>query len=172
MKTSSTNRPQPAGRRIRARRGQAGLTLPELMTTSAVFSLVVVGLIYCQLFGLSQDELVNSKIGAAEQARLSFNDLATDIRAAKIWTVGNGSLNSFSPVPLGTSQRGNALMVSLTTDTNKYYLYYFDTNACKLYRGHSGSPRTTLLAQFLTNSMYFQGTRTGRARNSATRPPR
>jgi hypothetical protein len=135
---------------------QAGLTLAEMMTTAAVFSLTVVGFVYCQLFGMRQNQWVNSKIGAAEQARLSFNDLANDIRAAKIWTVGNGNLSAFSSIPLGSNQRGNALMLSLTTNTNQYYLYYFDTKACKLFRGHSGSTHTTLLAQYLTNTMYFQ----------------
>jgi prepilin-type N-terminal cleavage/methylation domain-containing protein len=134
----------------------AGFTLTEIMVASAIFSLTVIGFVYCQMFGMRQDELVNSKIGAAEQARLGFNDLATDIRAAKIWQIGNGDLSSFTGIPLGTNQRGNALKVSLTTDTNKYYMYYFDTNAAKLYRGHSGSTTRTCLAQFLTNTMYFQ----------------
>ena len=77
---------------------------------------------------MRQDQLVNSKIGASELARLSFNDLANDIRAAKIWQIGNGNLSSFTGIPLGTNQQGNALKLSMTTDTNHYYLYYFDTN--------------------------------------------
>ena len=139
----------------RARR-QAGFTLPEMMVASAVFGLTVLGFVYCQMFGMRQDQLVNSKIGASDQARLSFNDLANDIRAAKIWQIGNGNLSSFTGIPLGTSQQGNALKLSLTTDTNKYYVYYFDTNACKLFRGHSGSMSSKCLAQYLTNTMYFQ----------------
>ncbi len=139
----------------RARR-QAGLTLPEMMVASAVFSLTVLGFVYCQMFGMRQDQLVNSKLGASDQARLSFNDLANDIRAAKIWQIGNGNLSSFTGIPLGTNQQGNALKLNLTTDTNKFYIYYFDTNACKLYRGHSGSTTKTCLALYLTNTMYFQ----------------
>ena len=135
---------------------QAGLTLTEMMVASAIFSLTVIGLVYCQMFGMRQDELVNSKIGACDMARMSFNELANNIRAAKIWQVGNGNLSSFSGIPLGTNQRGNALKLSLTTDTNQYYFYYFDTNACKLFRGHSGSTALTCLAQYLTNTMYFQ----------------
>jgi hypothetical protein len=126
------------------------------MVASALFGLTVIGFVYCQMFGMRQDELVNSKIGASEQARLSFNDLANDIRAAKIWQIGNGDLSSFIGIPLGTNQHGNALRLSLTTDTNNYYLYYFDTNASKLFRGHSGSTTKTCLAQYLTNTMYFQ----------------
>ena len=90
-----------------------------MMVASAVFGLTVMGFVYCQMFGMRQDQLVNSKIGASEQARLSFNDLANDIRAAKIWQIGNGDLSSFTGIPLGTNQQGNALKLSLTTDTNQ-----------------------------------------------------
>jgi prepilin-type N-terminal cleavage/methylation domain-containing protein len=135
---------------------QAGLTLPELMVASAVFSLTVLGFVYCQMFGMRQDQLVNSKIGASDLARLTWNELANDIRASKIWQIGNGNLNSFTGIPLGTNQQGNALKLSMTTDTNKYYIYYFDTNACALYRGHSGSTSRTCVANYLTNTMYFQ----------------
>jgi prepilin-type N-terminal cleavage/methylation domain-containing protein len=135
---------------------QAGLTLPEMMVASAVFSLTVVGFVYCQLFGMRHDQLVNSKIGASENGRLSFNQLANDIRAAKIWQIGNGNLSSFTGIPLGTNQQGNALKLSMTTDTNQYYLYYFNTNKCWLLRGHSGSTNVTCLAEHLTNTMYFQ----------------
>jgi hypothetical protein len=48
------------------------------------------------------------------------------------------------------------LRLSLTTNTNTYWIYYFDTNACKLFRGHSGSTQTKCLSQHLTNTMYFQ----------------
>ena len=131
-----------------------GLTLSEMMISMSVFGIAVMGLVYTQMFGMFQDQLVNSKSGACEMARLSFNDLVTDIRAAKLWQVGNGSASSFTPIPLGTAQQGNAIMLSMTIDTNQYIVYYFDTNACKLLRRHSGVAPITI-AQFLTNSMYF-----------------
>ena len=139
-----------------ARRWCAGMTLSEVMIATAIFSLTVVGFVYCQLFGMRQDQWVNSKIGSAELARLSFNDLATDIRAAKIWQIGNGDLDTFVGIPIGSNQQGNALKLSMTIDTNQYYVYYFDTNACKLFRGHSGGATATCIAAYLTNTMYFR----------------
>jgi hypothetical protein len=130
--------------------------MPEMMVAAAVFSLTVIGFVYCQMFGMRQDQLANSKIGATELARLSFSELANDIRSAKIWQIGNGDLSSFDEIPLGTNQQGNALKLSMTTDTNSYYLYYFDTNAGVLYRGHSGAADRKCMAQFLTNTMYFK----------------
>lgn len=137
-------------------RQQAGLTLTELLVSSAVFGLTVLGLVYCQMFGMRQDQMVNSKIGASEQARMSFNEMANHIRAAKIWSVGNGNLTSFNEIPDGENQKGNALKLSMTTDTNKYYMYFFDTNSAKLFRGHSGSTIVECLAEHLTNTMHFQ----------------
>ena len=136
------------------RRRRAGFTLSELLVSSAVFSLAIMGFVYCQMFGMRQDQLVNSKIGATELARLSFNELCNDIRAAKVWQIGNGSLGSFTPIPLGDNQKGNALKLSMTINTNSYYLYYFDTNACKLYRGHSGSAALKCMAAYLTNTTF------------------
>jgi hypothetical protein len=139
-----------------ANRACAGLTLTELMIAMSLFSLTVIGLVYCQMFGLRQDELANSQSGACEQARLSFNDMTSDIRSAKIWAIGNWSGSSFVPIPNGTNQQGNAISLSLTTDTNKYIVYYFDTNNFTLKRWHSGDAKKKILCQYLTNTMYFQ----------------
>jgi prepilin-type N-terminal cleavage/methylation domain-containing protein len=139
------------GRRERA------LTLVEMMVSMAVFSLAVTGMVYTYLFTLSQDELTNSKLGASDQSRIGFDTLVNNMRTAKIWQVGNGNQSSFTPIPNGTAQIGNALQISLTTATNTYYLYYFNTNNGQLYQCHSGVAGSTLLAQYLTNSMYFLG---------------
>jgi prepilin-type N-terminal cleavage/methylation domain-containing protein len=147
---------RPTAARVQRAWRRAGFTLAEMMVATTVFAFVVIGFVYVQMFGMRQDELVNSKVGASELARLSFNDMANDIRAAKIWQIGNGNLAAFTAIPLGTNQQGNAIKVSLTTDTNQYYMYYFNTNTRTLYRGHSGSAATTCVAQYLTNTMYFQ----------------
>ena len=145
--------PNAAARR---KRHQAGLTLAETMVSSGVFALAVMGLIYGQMFGMRMDQLANSKVGASELARLSFNEMANDIRAAKIWEVGNGNQTTFTPIGLGTNQQGNALKLCMTTDTNKFYVYYFDTAGGALYRRHTGESNPQCCARFLTNSMYFQ----------------
>ncbi len=64
-----------------------------------------------------------------------------------------------------TSQQGNALQLFLSTDTNQYIVYYFDTNSDQLRRWHSGVSGYTTIAQNLTNymaplqtnGMYFRG---------------
>ena len=133
-----------------------GLTLVEMMITMSIFSLVILAMVYVNMFGLRQDQLVQSKLGASDQSRKGFDQLALDVRSAKIWQVGNGSDSDFDPIPNGTAQQGDALQLSLTTDTNIYIRYYFDTNALQLYRMHSGISGSTIIAKHLTNTMYFR----------------
>ncbi len=138
-----------------ARRKQA-LTLVEMMVAMSLFSMVTLGLVYTHLFALRQDELANSKLGASDSSRRGFNMLSDDVRSAKVWQVGNGGQNSFTPIANGLAQQGTALKVNLTTDTNKYVLYYFDTAAGELHRRKSGVTGSKLIAQSLTNTMYFR----------------
>jgi prepilin-type N-terminal cleavage/methylation domain-containing protein len=137
------------GRRARA------FTLVEMMVALGVFSFVVVGLVYTQMFCLKYDELANSKMGASESSRRSFDLLMTDVRSAKVWRIGTGSTNSFTAVTNGTLQIGNAIQLSPTTDTNFFVRYFFDTNKYMLYRGNYANNtllKCQTLAANLTNT--------------------
>jgi hypothetical protein len=130
----------------------------EMMITVALFVILVTAFISANIFGLRYDQLVCSKLGASEQSRRSFEKLTSDIRASKIWRVGTGNLNSFTPLPNATNMVGNAIQLSLTTDTNTYIRYYFETNGsfstqpngrlCRL----TSSGEFTVSAQCLTNA--------------------
>jgi prepilin-type N-terminal cleavage/methylation domain-containing protein len=133
-----------------------GLTLAEMMVTMGVFSLVVMGLLYEQIFGLKQDELVESKLGASDMARRDFEQLANDIRGSQMHYVGNYSGGNFTHYGNNTNQQGNALQVFLNANnTNAYILYYFDTNSTPgtnmLCRWHTGDAASTVIASYLTN---------------------
>lgn len=144
---------------------QAGLTMVEMMVTIAIFVMLVTAFISANIFGLRYDQLVCSKLGASEQSRRSFQDLTSDIRASKIWRIGSGTLTTFNAVSNATLMQGNALQLNLTTDTNVFVRYYFDTNGPttqpngRLCRTTS-SGEFTICAQYLTNasgtSMVFQ----------------
>jgi hypothetical protein len=127
-----------------------------------IFSMVTLGMISLHLFGQRYDQLVQGKLGASDQSRRAFDRLAEDIRAAKIWRIGNGEFSDFTPIANGTAQQGNAVRLQLTTAASNYIVYYFDTGERKLYRQHSGSPlpARTLIASGLTNvtanSMLFR----------------
>lgn len=137
-------------------RRSRGLTLVEMMVSMGLFSLVVIGLIYSHMFGMRQDQLVQSKLGASDQSRRGFDLLARDVRSSKYWQIGNGGYSSFTPIPNGDMQEGNALKVHLTTATNIFIVYYFDTARRELRRRQTGTTTTKLIASGLTNNMFFR----------------
>jgi len=138
-------RPQGAGG------GRVAFTLVEIMISLSLFSLATIAMITLMMFGQRYDQLVQSKLGASDESRRGFNVLTEDIRAAKIWQIGNGSDTAFTGIADGDVQQGNAVKLSLTVDTNSFIVYYFDTNAHELLRRHSGDLAPTLIAQDLTN---------------------
>jgi len=148
-----------------------GLTLVEMMITMGVFSMVMAALLYVHMFGLRQDELVESKLGASDAARRDFEQMLRDVRGAQAFEIGNYSGGTFSAIASGSFQIGNALRLGLSAPvypaTN--ILYYFDTNTpgnCTLNRIHTGDAAVKVLASSLTNyggglifsSEDFQGT--------------
>jgi prepilin-type N-terminal cleavage/methylation domain-containing protein len=147
----------------RGPRGQRGLTLTETLVTMSVFSMLVIGLVYTSMFCLKLDELASSKAGASDSARRGFDLLSSDIRSAKMWYIGSGNQSSFTPCGNATNQVGNALRVHPTIATNAYVVYYFDTNACALYRYTNGMTTSRTIMNGLTNvsgnSMTFQAQR-------------
>ena len=133
-----------------------GMTLAELMVATSVFSMSVLGLVYTHLFTLRQDELINSKLGASDESREAFEKMTDDIRSASMWTLGNGNDTSFTAIPNGSTQQGTALQINSTTDTNSYVRYFFDTNNFELRRSESGAEGYSVVADDLTNTMYFR----------------
>jgi hypothetical protein len=150
MKTRSLSH-QNRGSHQRAA-GRRGMTLPETLTASSVFSLVIVGLLFTQMACMRLDQLTQSKLGASESSRRDFDILTADIRSAKIWRIGNGSSTTFTAISNATTQVGNALQLSSTSDTNIYVRYFFDTNTCRLARKTSVDTNAKVIAQSLTNT--------------------
>ena len=135
-------------------RSRLGFTLVEMQIALGIFSLVVIGMVYLNLFGLKQDELVLSKLGASDQSRLALAGLSKEIRTAKAFRVGTGSQSSFTPTPNGDGQIGNAVEIYESADMSHYIRYFIDTNAGELYRLATDDTSPRLVAQFLTNSTF------------------
>lgn len=140
----------PAGRR-------RGLSLTEMMIAMSIFSLLVLGLIGLHMFGLRQDQLVESKLGATDQSRRAFGMMLAEVRGAKIVRIGNGTENSFTAIAAGRPQQGTALQIHPSTDTNVFIRYYFDTDMDQLRRVTSDVQGDKLIAEHLdlTNNLCF-----------------
>ena len=138
-----------------ARRAPAH-TLVELMVAMSIFGLVAAGAIAAHIFGLRQNQLVESKLGASDLSRRVFGKITSEIRAAQMLRIGNGALTDFTAVTNGALQQGNALQFSLTANTNVFIRYYFETNNARLCRMASGVSGCKVIANYLTNSMFFR----------------
>jgi Tfp pilus assembly protein PilV len=139
-----------AGRRIGA------FTLVESLITVVIFGMTVVALITLQMFGLRNNQVVESKLGASEQARASLMRMTQEVRAARTWEIGTVAGGAFTARALGTPQVGNALRVFSTDNTNAFVTYYFNTEEQTLLRQPNGVPDSQIIATDLTNAMRFE----------------
>jgi Tfp pilus assembly protein FimT len=136
-----------------------GITIVEMMTTMGVFSLAMLAFTYAYVFGLRQDQLVQSKLGASDESRRSFERVARDIRCANSHAIGNYTAGTFTPDVNGTNQVGNAIRIFLSATNVNNIIYYFDTAGgnqnYKLFRIHTGDRLPTCIASNLQNSATF-----------------
>jgi prepilin-type N-terminal cleavage/methylation domain-containing protein len=143
------------GRR-RVRPGPLAFTLPEMMIVMAIFSMLTLALVTCQIFGMRLERVSETKLAATAAGRKALNQLRTEIREGKILVVGTGSSASFTNVPDNKYQVGNALQIYPTTNMANYIRYYLDTNDSCLKRLTSLAPTPQVLASFITNQLVFQ----------------
>lgn len=135
---------------------RAAYTLAEIMVASALFSLVVLGSVGANIFGLRMYGITKAKLGASDEAREAVSRLVNEVRGAKIVRVGNGSLNSFTPIPMGQAQAGNSLQIFPTTNSTPFVRYYWDANDTRFKRTTDGAGSSIVVANFITNQIVFR----------------
>jgi hypothetical protein len=148
------NCPATAQKHLRA------FTLVEVMFASGTLVILILALLSAQLIGLRLDQVVESKQGASDSSREVLNQLPTDIRSSKMWSIGNLSGTNFASITGGTAQQGTALQLFQTTNGSQYILYYFDLSDSnnsdgKLWRTSSTNWNPVVIASNLINSLYF-----------------
>ena len=131
-------------------------TLAEIMTATAIFSLVIIGALYSHIFGIKLANFTSTKLTASQNARKALGRVQDEIRSGKILYVGNGDFGSFTNTPANAQQKGNALQICPTANTNVYVRYYFDPNEQALKRKTSGSANVEVVANYVTNQVPFQ----------------
>ncbi len=129
-----------------------GMTLVELMVSLAIFTMLMAAFITVNLYGMKQDELVNSELGANDQSRLNFTMMLDEIRSCKNIQIGSGTYTNFSPITNGP-QMGDTIQIIPSTNLSYMIYYWFDTNQAMLFRASltNGVLVTNVVAQNLTN---------------------
>ncbi len=148
MKTAFHHSP-PAGR--------AGYSVPELVLAAAIFSLVIGGVIYSHLMGGRLYQLTLAKLGGTDEGRRALSWIETDVRAARLLDIGNGTAASFAPALSGTVQQGNALQLSFTTNSASFIRYFVDPATGELNRFSAAERRSRVVARNLANPSIFLG---------------
>lgn len=131
-------------------------TLPEMMVTMSIFGLTLMAMLSSHLFGLRQDQLVRSKLGASDEARASLNRLVQEIQSAKVIFVGEGSAEDFRAIADGTAQVGNALHIQSGTNASAFVRYFFDRERRELLRVENGIEGSRVMAAHLSADSFFR----------------
>ncbi|HTD65365.1 MAG TPA: prepilin-type N-terminal cleavage/methylation domain-containing protein [Candidatus Limnocylindria bacterium] len=138
-----------------AARMKRAFTLVEVIVTMALFSLVLGGLVYGNVFGLKMCEITRAKLLRSADARAAIGQLADEIRCAKTAWIGevDGS-GVFQTGVDGDPQVGNAIMICPTTNTMEFIVYF--KNSDSTFRRYTSLSQTpVVLASMVTNSMIF-----------------
>jgi len=128
-------------------------TLPELMVTVAILILLVGAMVTANLFGLRMFQIEGNKLNASAGAQRIVGGLMDEIHSCDSFEIGTvGTNGMFTSLPLGAPQRGPALIIYPTPDTNNFIVYYVKTNDQKFRRATSVAGSTRILAQSVTNA--------------------
>jgi len=130
-------------------------TLTEIMTSMAIFSLVILGVLYSHLFGLRLFNISATRLSASQSSRTALDRVCDDIRSGKLLYIGNGSSSGFTNVTLNNPRLGNSLEIFSSASTNIFVRYFMDPGAKALKRFDSSSGSVQVIAPFITNQIVF-----------------
>ena len=129
-------------------------TLAELMTTMAVFAMVVLAMVSLQIFGFKMNSFTSSKLKSTAYSLKVLNQIRNQVRGASLVQVGNGSSTLFT----ATGTNGNALQIYPTTNLNNYIRFYLATNAAASYNLYTitNGGQSSSIASNIINQIAFQ----------------
>src|SRR5579872_71820 len=133
----------------------AAFTLAEIMTSMAIFSLVMIGVVYSHLFGLRLFNISATRLSASQSSRTALDRVCDDVRSGKLLYIGNGDSTGFTNITLNNPRLGNALEIFPSSGTNIFIRYFMDSSAQALKRFDSSSGSVQVIAPFITNQIVF-----------------
>jgi len=137
------------------RRQTWGMTLPEVMVTCTIFGLALTGFLTLHLSSMRYDLSVKMKLLASNEARNTLSRVAADVRMAGRVRIGNGNATSFTEVPFGQRQEGNAVEIHPDkANTNNFIRYFCDPDDELLKRSLNNGTEI-IMARAVTNRLVF-----------------
>jgi len=142
--------------RRRSSAGALGFTLPEILIATTVFILLVAGIVFANLFGLSMFRITATTLDSTDDTRRMAGKIANEIQTCRSAWVGNVTGGVFVEVPDGQLQQGSGLLIYPSENTNNFVIY-FRNSADKTLRRTTGAPGSAIiLADSVTNAIVFR----------------
>lgn len=134
-----------------------GFTLPEILIATAVFLLMVGGLIVANLFGLRMFQVTETKLNVTTWSRQTTDKMATEIHACNTVWIGNVNLTNgnFETLLDGETQRGTGLLIYPTANTNNFIIYFLNPSDQTFRRTTEQPGSARILADSITNTLIF-----------------
>jgi prepilin-type N-terminal cleavage/methylation domain-containing protein len=148
--------PFPGSRRTASTPPDGGFTLTEVLIASTVFLLLVSGIVFANLFGLSMFRITETKLNASNGARKTIARMANEIRTCKTTWVGNVTNGVFAALLDGETQQGSGLLIYPTTNAANYIVYFVNPSDKTFRRTTSTPGSATVVARTITNTVVFR----------------
>ncbi len=135
---------------------ERGFTLTEMLIAVTVFIVLVGGVIFSNLYGLSMFRITETKLNATADARRTIGKLTDEIRTCETSWVGNVKNGVFEALLDGETQQGSALLIYPTANTNDYVIYFVNPSDHSFRRTTSADKTPSVLAESITNTVVFR----------------
>ncbi len=132
-----------------------GFTLPELLISITVFALLVIGIVFANIYGLSMFRITETTLNATDEARKTIGRMANEIRTCNTAWVGNVKNGVFVAQLDGEIQQGTGLLIRPTTNSTQYVIYFVNPSDQTFRRTTSTPGSATVVAESVTNSVVF-----------------
>ena len=140
-----------AGNRLAA----PGFTLTQTLIAISIFLMVVAGSVVSHLYGLKMFDATQTKMDANTMSRRVVDLLTSDIGSAYNLQIGTGTVSAFTQSAENNLQRGNAIQIYTSANTNQFIRYYWDSAATTLKRITNGSPVASVVASSIASGSIF-----------------
>jgi hypothetical protein len=135
--------------------GRAGHTLTELMMSSGLFTLVILGVLGCHFAGLRFYQFIQPKIQNAQYERQTVSRIIEEVRSANSLQIGSGTATSFTPAGPTNLQTGNALKIYMATNSTQCIYYFHDLASATVQKIALLTTNVATIASAVTNHNIF-----------------
>jgi prepilin-type N-terminal cleavage/methylation domain-containing protein len=138
------------------RAANEGFTLPELLIASTVFTMVVSGVLFANLFGLNMFRITETKLIATDAARKTTGKITDEVQTCKSTWIGNVKNGVFEALLDGETQQGSGLLIYPTTNKANFVIYFVNPSDQTFRRTTSTPDSAIVLAESVTNKVVFR----------------